>query len=133
MQTPGAVLAPLALALLLSACTHGARDAAPAPGDVFSDPAAFRGRVVEVEGTYLGWSAAECRFAGSARGVSLTRSDWVLRGEEHCLYVTGGAPEGLDPAAGAAAEQRVRVRGRVIDDGAGRMLLQQIEALPVGG
>jgi hypothetical protein len=133
MRSPVALFHPLVVTLLLSACTRGAPDAAPAMGDVFSAPEAFRGREVEVEGAYLGWSSAECRFARSARDVPLTRSDWVLRGEELCLYVTGGAPDGTDPAALPVGGRRVRVRGRVIDDGAGRMLLQQTEAVPSDG
>jgi hypothetical protein len=133
MRSLFALVRCLAVAVLLSACTHGAPDAAPAHGDVFSAPEAFRGRNVEVEGAYLGWSSAECRFARSARDVSLTRSDWVLRGEEFCLYVTGGVPDALDPAAVPVGGRRVRVRGRVIEDGAGRLLLQQSEAVVVDG
>ncbi len=93
-------------------------------GDVFSNPAALAGQTVQVEGLFQGYRAGECRFAAAARPVGLTRSDWLVRRETMCLYVTGGFPPGLDPLDPAAIGQQVKLRARVIDDGDGKFLLQ---------
>lgn len=103
---------------------------AGAQGDVFADPAAFRGRTVRVEGVFQGHAAAECRFAPAARAVSLTRSDWLVRRGASCLYVTGGIPSGLDPFDAAAAGRPLDLHATVIADPEGRYLLQLRDVPP---
>lgn len=90
---------------------------------VFTDPASYAGRTVHVEAIFQGYRVADCRFAPGARAAALTRSDWLVRHEVNCLYVTGATAAGRDG--------RLDLRAKVIDGGDGKFLLQMIEAKPL--
>jgi hypothetical protein len=127
-------LAVLAVLLQTAGCNSSAVPAgnlpAAAAGDVFTDPAAFRGRTVRVEGVFQGYNGRACRFASDARAVSLTRSDWLVRRGESCLYVTGSVPSGLDPFDTVTIGRPVVLSAVVVADTEGRLLLRPAEAQP---
>lgn len=97
-------------------------------GDVFSNPAAYAGQTVNVDGQFQGFRNDPCRFASSARSVGLTRGDWLVRRENNCLYVTGGTPEGLETIDPSSVGRRIEVTAQVIDGGDGKYVLRQISA-----
>ena len=97
---------------------------------VFVDPSPFNGRTVQVEAVFQGYRVGECRFAPAARSTSLTRSDWLVRRDANCLYVTGERPASLDPVDPSTFGKHLDLRARVIEDDAGKLLLQAIEVRP---
>lgn len=50
--------------------------------------------------TFLGYQASACTFDDELRAVAITRSDWLVSSNGHCVYVTGGRPAGgsVNPA-----------------------------------
>ncbi|MDA8162727.1 MAG: hypothetical protein M0022_07480 [Desulfobacteraceae bacterium] len=58
--------------------------------DILGDPT-LNGETVTVQGRYMGWSSC------GSNTTMLTRSDWVLRDETGCIFVTGGTPPGIRP------------------------------------
>jgi len=60
--------------------------------DIISDPQAYEGRTVRLEGEFYGWAAelVDCP-------PPVTRSDWILGADGWYLYVTGTLPEDLSP------------------------------------
>ena len=96
----------------------------PDAGSIFTDPSAFDGQTVELEAAFQGYRVDDCRFAPTARPVSLTRSDWLIRRDAHCLYVTGGRmPLSLDRVG-----QTLHLKVQVTRDEEGKFLLRMIEA-----
>lgn len=134
------VLIPVAFAAGLAGCTQRPVNAEgqstpgsttgspPAESDLFTDPAAHTGRTVRVEGTFQGYRTAECTFAPDARSIALTRSDWLVRRDSRCLYVTGDPPAGLDPIDPGAIGRRLELSARVIEGSDGKFLLELQQA-----
>jgi hypothetical protein len=92
--------------------------------DIARDPARFAGETVTLEGVYQGFNVSACRFPDGARTNGLTRSDWLLRSGEDCLYVTGGAPPGIDPIDPSAVGRTVRLSAIVRQGDGGSLFLQ---------
>jgi len=137
------ILVPVALAFGAAACTQRPVDvdgqptagpagsAAAVDADVFSKPEAYVGQAVRLEALFQGYRIDQCHFAPAARSVALTRSDWLVRHEAMCLYVTGGIPAGLDPVDPGATGRQLELRARVIEDGDGKFVLKLLEARPL--
>jgi hypothetical protein len=121
---PAFRIGPLAFALGLAGC---ARPGNMDPSGVFADPAAYRGQTVTLDASFQGYLVDACRFAPGARSVSLSRSDWLVRQNGNCLYVTGDPPTRLDPVDPGSIGRRVELRATVIDDGSQNFLLQALE------
>ena len=58
-------------------------------------PAQFEGKEVKIEGNFLGWKYADCKFPESFSSVQLTRSDWVIQDDKWCCFVTGSRSKGI--------------------------------------
>ena len=110
--------------LALAACAQPMAVESANAGSVFTNPAAYDGQTVRVEAVFQGYSAGDCQFAQGARTTSVTRSDWLVRQGEHCLYVTGGRPPSIDPSA---VGKRIDLGARVIEH-EGAFLLRMTEA-----
>ena len=91
------------LSALMAAC-NASRDL-PDSEDLTSlsaiarKPMKFEGKTVQLNGQYLGWKHASCKFPETFCSTQVTRSDWVFSDGKRCCFVTGSAPKGLDPAA----------------------------------
>ncbi len=73
-------------------------------GAVLKSCSSLAGKVVAVEGTYMGWNCSkECRHPG------VTRSDSCIVDSTGCIYISGTG--GLDPVIDRG--KRVRVEGIV--------------------
>ncbi len=83
---------------------------APSISEIYENPAVFDGRVVEVSGRFMGWTG--CR----APTQMATRSDWTLRDDETCIYVSGGFPKGLRPRNKKDMGREIRIKALVIWD-----------------
>jgi len=76
--------------------------------DIISDPQAYEGRTVRLEGEFYGWAAelVDCP-------PPVTRSDWILGADGWYLYVTGTLPEGLSPWSTQEYGKAIMVVGAV--------------------
>ena len=84
--------------------------ASPALSELYEIPGAFDGRVVELSGRFMGWTG--CR----APTRMATRSDWTLRDDQTCIYVSGGFPQGLRPRNKKDVGREVRIKALVVRD-----------------
>ena len=106
--------------------TGGPPQGPVAVADIARDPPRFVGETVRLEGVYQGFNVSACRFPDGARTTGLTRSDWLLRTGEDCLYVTGGAPPGIDPIDPSTVGRTVRVSA-IVRQGEGRSLFLEFK------
>ncbi len=76
--------------------------------DIISDPQAYEGRTVRLEGEFYGWvgELVDCP-------PPVTRSDWILGADGWYLYVTGALPEGLSPSSTQDYGKAIMVVGAV--------------------
>ncbi len=70
-------------------------------------PAKFEGKTVQLDGHYFGWKHASCNFPKTFSSTQITRSDWVFSDGKRCCFVTGSAPQGLDPATASPVSVRL--------------------------
>lgn len=103
----------VSLALWLTGCA--AQPAAQAPAnlaDVYRLGKATQGQNLKVQGTFHGW-------AGCAASSQKTRSDWMVKEGEACIYVSGALPQGIvAPPATASNGMPVFIEGTVQFDSA---------------
>jgi hypothetical protein len=79
-------------------------------GVILDAPREFDGRVFDIVGYYRG-----ANLLGEARGNPLaTRSAWAIADASGAMYVTGAAPQGLNPSSRADAWTVVRLRAKVV-------------------
>ncbi|MDZ7301516.1 MAG: hypothetical protein ONB44_05175 [candidate division KSB1 bacterium] len=103
--------------LFFSACgtKRGAQHAPPSPlpiAWICNRIDQYVDQAVELEGIFLGWRGADCHFPANASNA-ITRSDWVFKNGEDCVYVTAGRPAGLDPTDMQQIGHRVQLRAAV--------------------
>jgi hypothetical protein len=90
----------------VSAGAMGSRGGAPPPPSseraaegkitiqkILNNPAEFVNREIVLEGAFQGWKG-KCEDSSP-----LTRSDWILKDETGCLYVSGKIPGGVSTTA----------------------------------
>jgi hypothetical protein len=81
---------------------------------ICAKPAKYAGRVITLEGIFLGWGLGKCHFPpGAETTFPKTRSDWLIGTGSDCAYVTGGAPAGVSPANHADIGCRIVISGMV--------------------
>jgi hypothetical protein len=99
---------------------------------LFTHPTQYVGQVVRLEGLFQGFRVTDCRFPATASRAGLTRSDWLFRTGEDCLYVTGGAPPEIDPIDPRYIGRRITLDARVIEGETGKLLLRYVEGRLLG-
>jgi len=103
--------------LLLIACSanRGAQNELPSTPTVAAicqNLESYRDQAVTLDGVFLGWRGGECRMAARA-GAAITRSDWLFKNGDDCIYVTGGRPQGFDPSDARQKGRRLQLRAIV--------------------
>jgi hypothetical protein len=73
---------------------------------------AYRDKQVELDGVFMGWRGGECRMPAHA-SQAVTRSDWLFKNGEDCIYVTGGRPQGFDPSDAKQQGRHLQLRAIV--------------------
>jgi len=91
----------------------------PSIGDIRVAPETYEGRVVTIEGEYLGWK-------GGYGSPPVTRSDWLVQDATGWLYVTE-KPAGLDPLHDVGYSIEVTGLVRLTKDGEPYLYAQEIE------
>lgn len=72
---------------------------------VIAHPNDYAGREVEIVGYYRGWDLLK-----EVQGTSpVTRSDWVIADNSGAIYVTGIAPQNLNPASQQDTKTLIRL------------------------
>ena len=64
-------------------------------GNILSSPELYTGKQVEIVGYYRGWDLLK----EIQSGPPVSRSDWVIADDSGAIYVTGLAPQRLDPSS----------------------------------
>ena len=96
-------------------------------GEILASPDDFAGKQVNITGYYRGWDLLK----EVSNGSPVTRSDWVIADETGAMYVTGVAPEGLDPSSKDIVWKMVHLVAIVEFNEKGVYLLgQSVEVLP---
>jgi hypothetical protein len=95
--------------------------------DLCEEPARYAGRIVVLEGVFQGWRIAGCRLLTPA-SPTITRSDWLIRTGEDCLYVTGGKPDGLDPINPSHIGRLVKLKAKVMQTHDRKVYLEYIDS-----
>lgn len=95
--------------------------------DLCEDPARYVGRIVELEGVFQGWRISGCRLLPSA-SQTITRSDWLIRTGEDCIYVTGGKPDGLDPINTSHIGRWIKLKAKVMQTHDRKVYLEYINS-----
>jgi hypothetical protein len=98
--------------------------------DLFENRLAYRDSLITLTGSFMGWQGGQCDFPSYAAPQE-SRSDWIFKVGDQCLYVTGGRPSGLSPAEEQAVGARIRLDARLKFASDGRLLLQYVRSTPV--
>jgi hypothetical protein len=103
--------------VLLIACSanRGAQNELPSTptiAAIHKNLEAYRDKTVALDGIFLGWRGDECRMDAHA-GAAITRSDWLFKNGEDCIYVTAGRPQGFDPSDTRQKGRRLRLHAIV--------------------
>ncbi len=95
---------------------------------LFEKPTRYEGQVITFVGIYQGWRPLECHFSALA-SQSITRSDWLFRVDNDCLYVTGGKPHGIDPMNSTDIGRRIELKGMLMRSNDGSIYVKYLDAL----
>jgi hypothetical protein len=91
--------------------------------ELAATPDKYIGKTIEIEGIFLGYSGTNCSF-DEKFSMQLTRSDWILGNDENCIYVTGGAPTGLNPMDAADKGKKTKISCLVKLTGSKKIILE---------
>ena len=95
--------------------------------ELFDDLSDYLDQLIRLVGRFQGFRVGNCRFPAAASAAALTRSDWLLQTGGDCVYVTGGAPAGIDRIDPAYTGRRIEIQARVVTSPAGKVLLRFVE------
>ncbi len=132
--TPGAQVAhetgagSQALVPALSGAPDGAEAAPRTVAELCGPPPRPADQTVKMTGLFHGFRVEGCAFPDCVAGSSSSRSDWLFRTGGDCVYVTGGAPPGVDPINPSFSGRRIDLHARVTKDTGGKLRLHYIEA-----
>lgn len=91
--------------------------------EICAESERYVGQVVTLRGRFQGWQAAECQFPEGAANQPRTRSDWLIRTGDDCVYVTGGMPKDFDSVKPENVGRRIELEAEVMQGEDGRVYL----------
>jgi hypothetical protein len=98
--------------------------------DVYEQREALRDSVITLAGRFMGWEGAGCVFPAYAARQA-TRSDWIFRIGDTCLYVTGGSPPDLSPMDTTSPGKQITLEARIRSTADGKLLLEYVRSTPM--
>ena len=98
--------------------------------DVYRYREAMRDSLIALTGRFMGWQGGECVFPSYA-APQATRSDWIFKIGDSCLYVTGGRPPDVSPMEGTGVGRQIRLDARLRITPDSRVLLEYVSSAPV--
>lgn len=93
--------------------------------DILDKPELYLGKNITIVGEYRGWES-NC----TQTGPPVTRSDWQIKDETGCIYVTGMLP-GLDPYQDVGV--RIEVAGTIKVNDVGVAYIEALEIKILSG
>ena len=84
--------------------------------DICAESERYVGNVVTLQGLFQGWKVVQCQFLEGIANTPRTRSDWLIRTGDDCVYVTGGMPEDFDPMNLENIGLRIELEAKVMQD-----------------
>ncbi len=97
--------------------------------DVFDQRDSLRDSVITLTGRWMGWHGTDCVFPSYAARQA-TRSDWIFKIGQTCLYVTGGNPPGLSAMEDTTTGTDIILEARVRITGDKQLLLEYVRSTP---
>lgn len=97
--------------------------------DVFRHHETYQDSVITLNGSYMGWQGGECVFPPYAAPQE-SRSDWIFRIGNQCLYVTGGSPPNVSPMEVSGVGQQIRLDARLRITADKQILLEYVRSAP---
>ena len=91
--------------------------------EICAESERYVGRVVTLRGFFQDWQVTECQFPEGAANYPRTRSDWLIRTGDDCVYVTGGMPGDFDPMKPENLGLRIELEAEVMRGENGRIYL----------
>ena len=131
-----AVLCLAALAFVIGCVTFpGCQSSKPnRPLETFDDVYQYRetyhDSLITLTGRFMGWEGGECIFPSYAASQE-TRSDWIFKIGDSCLYVTGGGPPDVSPMEGTGVGKQIRLDAHLRITPDNRLLLEYVRSTPV--
>ena len=98
--------------------------------DVYEQREALRDSVITLTGRFMGWEGTGCTFPVYAARQA-TRSDWIFRIGDTCLYVTGGSPPDLSPMETTSSGTQITLEARIRPTSDGKLLLEYVRSRPM--
>ena len=95
---------------ITASCAGPSQTLTPNIGDIMTQPAAYEGMIVTIDGKYQGWKG------GVGGEPPVSRSDWLVEDATGCIYVNGKIPQ-LDPVEDIGTPVEVKGMVRVTDEG----------------
>ncbi|MDF1549174.1 MAG: hypothetical protein P1P88_15215 [Bacteroidales bacterium] len=95
---------------------------------LIENPGKFLGKIIELEGNYLGWSGSGCNYIQNY-AHQITRSDWTFRDTDgNCIFVTGGKPVFLSPLENEDNEKKIKLIAKLREDKENKFYLEFVSA-----
>jgi len=88
----------------------------PTIHQIQEQPESYKGRIVNIAGTFKGWQG-KC-----TGGSPVARSDWMLEDKTGCIYVSGPLPDGL--SAISPQDEQLSVKGIIRVDRSGKTYIE---------
>lgn len=82
--------------LLLVGCSGTKEKSTTLLENIFTSPADYVGKEITHRVEVLGWKGSGCEFAENSLRMPITKSDWLVKADGYCIYVTGGKPDFLN-------------------------------------
>ncbi len=87
------------------------------------------GKSLTLNGKFMGYSGVDCIFFENFNAYPPeTRSDWIFKQQENCIYVTGGFPGGLNPAEFDDRGKEIILKAKVKKNDENKLYLEFIDA-----
>jgi len=90
----------------------------------------YRDSLITLTGNFMGWQGSTCIFPSYAASQE-SRSDWIFKIVDKCVYVTGGTPTAVSPMEGVGVGIRIRLDARLRITPGSRLLLEYVRSTPV--
>lgn len=81
---------------------------------------------VQIKCTVVGWKGSQCKFADNAAS-QVTRSDWLVKWDGECYYVTGGLPGFIQLFDNSSFGKSILLKAVLRNDKEGKVYLQYID------
>lgn len=98
--------------------------------DLYQYRETYRDSIITLTGNFMGWQGSTCTFPPYAAPQE-SRSDWIFRIGDKCVYVTGGIPPAVSPMEGVGVGIQIRLDARLRITPGSQLLLEYVRSAQV--